>query len=228
MRFHKLFKCCPVLLIHILNTDSNSVCIILPLKSNRNRSIIKRNIPTTKNWNILRNRKIYTTVNLNIYIALLCSGSCGCSRFVGMVWGIWFVRFTWIYRIICSALPILHRIGAYGSGVGIEIGGCEIQMQSGTHTDTIIGDIITTKPTYIAIINHDGRTTIIIARRAKPPPNISIVLCIPRSCIIASTRPHCGSIGTASASFRFIVCSIFYIIVIYKSISCCYICIIDF
>ena len=156
MRFHKLFKRCPVLLIHILNTDSNSVCIIFPLKSNRNRSIIKRNIPTTKNWNILRNRKIYTTVNLNIYIALLCSGSCGCSRFVGMgglIWGIWSVRFTWIYRIICSALPILHRIGAYSSGVGVEIGGCEIQMQSGPHTIITIVDLITT-PIDRAIIIH--------------------------------------------------------------------------
>ena len=112
--------------IHILNTDSNPVCIILPLKSNRNLSIIKRNIPTTKNWNILRNRKIYTTVNLNINIALLCSGSCGRSWFIGLgrlVWGIWSVRFTWIYRIICSALPSLHGIGAYRSGVGIEIRG---------------------------------------------------------------------------------------------------------
>ena len=224
MRFHKLFKRCPVLLIHILNTDSNPVCIILPLKSNRNRSIIKRNIPTAKNWNILWNRKIYTTVNLNIYIALLCSGSCGCSRFVGLgglIWGIWFVRFTWIYRIICSALPSLHRIGAYRSGVGIEIGGCEIQMQSGPHTVIIIVDITAT-PGDPAIIVHSGRPYHHYARRTEPPPNISIVLCI--LCVVTSPCPHRIRIGAASASSRFIVC----LTIFYKTIACCRICVIDF
>ena len=226
MRFHKLFKRCPVLLIHILNTDSNPVCIILPLKSNRNRSIIKRNIPTTKNWNILRNRKIYTTVNLNIYIALLCSGSCGCSRFVGMgglIWGIWFVRFTWIYRIICSALPSLHRIGAYRSGVGIEIGGCEIQMQSGPHTVIITVDILTIL-IDTAITVHCGRIPTIIARRTEPPINISIVFCILCIRIIISPCTHRICIGTASASSCLIVC----LTVFYKSIAFCHICVIDF
>ena len=224
MRFHKLFKRCPVLLIHILNTDSNPICIILPLKSNWNRSIIKRNIPTTKNWNILWNRKIYTTVNLNIDIALLCSGSCGCSRFVGMgglIWGIWSVRFTWIYRIICSALPILHRIGAYSSGVGVEIGGCEIQMQSGPHTVSSIVDI-TAIPVAPAILIHFGRIIALDARRAEPPPNISIVFCI--LCVITSICTHRIRIGTAPASSCLIVC----LTVFYKSIAFCHICVIDF
>ena len=225
MRFHKLFKRCPVLLIHILNTDSNPVCIILPLKSNRNRSIIKRNIPTAKNWNILWNRKIYTTVNLNIYIALLCSGSCGCSRFVGLgglIWGIWFVRFTWIYRIICSALPSLHRIGAYRSGVGIEIGGCEIQMQSGPHTVIIPVDIIAT-PVDPAITIHFGRKIAPVARRAEPPLNTPIELCQPFR-IIISPCPHRIRIGTASAYSRIIICTA----VFCKSIACCRICMINF
>ena len=212
MRFHKLFKRCPVLLIHILNTDSNPVCIILPLKSNWNRSIIKRNIPTTKNWNILRNRKIYTTVNLNIYIALLCSGSCGRSWFIGLgglVWGIWLIRLTWIYRIICSALPRFHGIGAYRSGVGIEIGGWKIQMQSGPHTDIIIEDIPTT-PIDLAINVHSGRTMTITARRTEPP--------------IIPIGTHRIRISTATASSRFIICTV----VFCKSIACCRICIINF
>ena len=226
MRFHKLFKSCPVLLIHILNTDSNSVCIIFPLKSNWNRSIIKRNIPTTKNWNILRNRKIYTTIDLNIYIALFCSGSCGRSWFVGLgrlVWGVWFIRLTWIYRIIRSALPGFHGIGAYRSGVGIEIGGCEIQMQSGTHTAIITDDTITilTDP---AITVHFVRTITIIARRTEPPPNIPIVFCILCIRIITSLCTHRICIGTASASSCFIICTV----VFCKSIACCRVCIIDF
>ena len=96
-------------------------------------------------------------------------------------------------------------------------------MQSGPHTVTIMADTIA-NPADPAITTHFGRIIAIVARRAEPPINISIVFCILCIRIIISPCTHRICIGTASASSCFIICTV----VFCKSIAFCRICIIDF
>ena len=64
---------------------------------------------------------------------------------------------------------VLSSGGGDGSGVGEEVGGGKIQVQSGTHTVIKIVDITAT-PGDPATTTHYGRTIARVARRAEPPP----------------------------------------------------------
>ena len=77
-----------------------------------------------------------------------------------------FFSIIYVIFIIRGFFLISRTIRAYCTSIGIEMRGCEIQIQSGAHTMTIVVDMVTNIITVATIVDGGGCMCGIVTRRA--------------------------------------------------------------